>query len=321
MGEVAHDLTPPAETFERRVKVAKEGFLQYFVCPETKSPLTRVGDELVSQEGKKYPIIRGVPRFVESDKYCDSFSFEWNTHDQTQLDSQRVDGMSAEHFKEKTLLTPKDVEGKLVLDAGVGSGRYSEVVASWGGRVIGVDLSYAVEASSRNLEDFSNVMIAQGDIGKLPFAEGTFDIIFSIGVLHHTPDTRKHFEALVPLLKRGGTIAIWVYSTTLDYRNRTAWIPFTRYIPDSMFYEWCKWFVPLTHRYRSSSLIRWISKIFPFSNQAHGLENDILDTFDGFSPYFHGIHDNDEVVGWFKGMGLTDIQICPWETAVRGRKP
>ncbi|MGH8655604.1 MAG: class I SAM-dependent methyltransferase [Gammaproteobacteria bacterium] len=38
----------------------------------------------------------------------------------------------------------------------------------------------------------------------LPFAAKSFDVIFSIGVLHHTPDTKAYFQKLVPLLKAGG---------------------------------------------------------------------------------------------------------------------
>lgn len=308
-------------TAAHHVAPSQVNFYDIFVCPEDKSPLVREGDWLVSKTGKKYPIVRGIPRFVKSDKYTDSFSFEWNTHTQTQLDSQRDDDMSARHFTEKTDFHRDDMSQKLVLDAGVGAGRYSEVVASWGGRVVGVDLSYAVEAARKNLEDFSNSFVAQADIGKLPFAEGTFDVIFSIGVLHHTPDTRKYFEALVPLLKPGGAIAIWLYSTSPDYRNRKQWIPFTRYIPDKMFYEWCRWFVPLTHKYATSPWVKWVSSVFPFSRQDYGLENDILDTFDGFSPYYHGIHSPEEVVEWFKAAGLEDIRLCQSETSVRGRRP
>jgi SAM-dependent methyltransferase len=310
-----------SEVIRERCSASKDDFFKYFVCPEDRSPLTREGDFLVSAAGRRYPVVRGVPRFVKTDAYVDSFSFEWNTHTQTQLDSQRSEAMSAAQLFEKTLFTEKEVEGKLVLDAGVGTGRYSEVIASWGGKAIGVDLSFAVEAASHNLEDFSNAFIAQADIGKLPFAQGTFDLIFSIGVLHHTPDTRKYFEALVPLLKPGGTIAIWLYSTTPDYRNRKQWIPFTRHIPDKMFYEWCRWFVPLTHKYVNSGWVRWISSVFPFSRQHYGLENDILDTFDGFSPYYHGIHSPEEVVEWFKEVGLEDIQLCKTDTSVRGRMP
>jgi SAM-dependent methyltransferase len=296
-----------------------------FTCPTCKRPLVRKGVDLEMFScgaEHSFPIVRGIPRFVGSDLYVDSFSFEWNTHNTTQLDSHRGGDSSEEMFRIKTGLTPEQVKGKLVLDAGVGAGRFSDVLARWGAKVVGVDLSYAVEASYQNFKHLDNVVIAQGDIGRLPFAEETFDFIVSIGVLHHTPNTKEYFQKLVPLLKRGGSIAIWVYPNEGDYITRTQWIPYTYKIPDKMFYEWCRWFVPLANKRRTSNLVQWISKVFPFSYQGLGIENDILDTFDGYSPRFHGIHSTEEVKGWFEESGLVNIrEPGNWTTSVRGDKP
>src|SRR5262249_52136420 len=161
----------------------------------------------------------------------DSFSFEWNVHNHTQLDPFRGDQLSERTLREKTGLTPEDVRGKLVLDAGVGAGRFTEVLARWGAIVVGVDLSYAVEAAPVTLGGMPNVLICQADIANLPFWPAMFDYIVSIGVLHHTPDTRRFFQCLTPFLKPGGEIAIWVYSNSDHYTTRARWIPFTSRIP------------------------------------------------------------------------------------------
>ena len=291
-----------------------------FRCPETGEPLREEGDALVGVlDGKRYPIVRGIPRFVSDDHYVDSFSFEWNTHNTTQLDSRTGSTSSEEMFKTKTGLSREQVEGKLVLDAGVGAGRFTDILSRWDARVVGVDLSYAVEAAYANFKHLPNVRIAQADIGRLPFAPGTFDFIVSIGVLHHTPDTKAYFRKLVPLLKPGGEICIWVYPAQGDYVKRAAWIPFTSRIPDRWFYGFCRVFVPWALKRRDNLIVEFLARAFPFSNQGLGLENDILDTFDGYSPTFHGIHNPPEVVGWFEEAGLTDIRVLPWDTAVRGR--
>ncbi len=312
------------------VIAAKRSLLAKFVCPQCKAPFLPECAELIPNgsgslncpAGHSTPVVRGIPRFVESDLYVDSFSFEWNTHTQTQLDSVNQASSSTEMFTQKTGLRPEDVAGKLVLDAGVGAGRFCDVLSSWGANVIGVDLSFAVEASHRNFIDRPNVCIAQADIGSLPFPPETFDYIVSIGVLHHTPDTKTYFNRLVPLVKRGGSIAIWVYPNEGDYAIRNEWIPFTYRIPDRMFYQWCSWIVPLFQRNRKSSLLGWLRRLFPMSDQGLGVENDILDTFDGFSPRFHGIHSPAEVEGWFTEAGLTGIhQPSSWHTSVRGQKP
>ena len=293
------------------------------VCPRCKSSLTRRDDALFcSKDGGRFPIVRDVPRFVQSDEYVRSFSFEWNRHKTTQLDTFRKDGSSEDTFRKKTGFEPEDLKGKLVLDAGIGAGRFTDVMARWGANVIGIDLSYAVEAAQENFRHLDNVLVAQADISNLPFKSETFDAIVSIGVLHHTPDTKKYFKNLVPYVRHGGTIAIWVYPAEGDFVTRTQWIPFTSRIPERMFYEWCRWFVPYVQKRADGLLFESIHHIFPFSNQGLGLENDILDTFDGYSPRFHGVHKPEEVKSWFQEAGLIDVRIPgPWSTSMRGMRP
>jgi SAM-dependent methyltransferase len=289
--------------------------------PITGVTLKREESRFVSTTGQ-FPIIREVPRFVPGDDYVSSFSFEWNTHNNTQLDCFRGDRSSEDQFVKKTGFEPNDLRGKLVLDAGVGAGRYTDVASRWGGDVVGIDLSYAVEAACKNFNDRPNVWIAQADIGRLPFKPESFDAIFSIGVLHHTPNTEAYFKKLVPLLKPGGTIAIWVYPKEGDYITRNEWIRFVNKIPPHMFYAWCRWFVPWAQERLDRPLVGVARRLFPFSTQGLGLENDILDTFDGYSPKYHGIHSPEEVEGWFYDMGLQQIRRpSDWNTCVRGIKP
>jgi SAM-dependent methyltransferase len=278
------------------------------------------GEALVSSRAR-YPVIRGIPRFVAGDGYAASFSFEWNAHARTQLDAFRGDDSSERQFRLKTGFTPEDLAGRLVLDAGVGAGRFADVASRWGAYVAGVDLSYAVEAARRNFEHRGNVFIAQADIGALPFAPATFDVIFAIGVLHHTPDPRGSFMKLVPLLKPGGTLAVWVYPPDPDYLARKPWVRFVNRLPPRLFHEWCRWFVPWAQRRLDDPRVGLLRRAFPFSNQGYGLEFDILDTFDGYSPRYHSLHEPEEVEGWFRDAGLMDIRRpSGWRTCVRGRR-
>jgi SAM-dependent methyltransferase len=290
-------------------------------CPETGAALTREGDRLTAASGAAYPVIRAIPRFVPSDDYVGSFSFEWNTHNRTQLDSYTGSGTSEAMLTAKTGLGPEDVRGKLVLDAGIGAGRFSDVLSRWGALVIGVDLSYAVEAAQANFRDRPNVLVVQADIGKLPLADESVDIIVSIGVLHHTPSTERYFRALVPKLKRGGRISIWVYPDNGEYAVRKYWIPFTSRLPSRAFYEWCRWIVPRIYADPSRRWVQLLRRLFPFSDQGLGLENDILDTFDAYSPVFHGTHSPEEVAGWFAAAGLAEIRVLDVPSSVTGVKP
>ncbi|HID31502.1 MAG TPA: class I SAM-dependent methyltransferase, partial [Desulfobacterales bacterium] len=155
-----------------------------------------------------FPVVRGIPRFVPHQAYAESFGIEWNLFAKTQMDhadredcapaaqNQTVNyaGLiatkgreSEETFLQKTGLASHELRGKTVLDAGCGSGRYAAVTSRMGAQVFAVDLSMAVEACRQNLGHRSNVYVLQADLHHLPFAPDSFDIIFSIGVLHHTP--------------------------------------------------------------------------------------------------------------------------------------
>src|SRR6184192_1986771 len=121
-------------------------------------------------------------------RYTDSFGFEWNRFSRTQLDSANGTRRSRDAFIEKTGWALDDLRGKRVLDAGFGMGRFAEIAADAGAEVHAVDLSEAVFAARGNLRQRANVHIYRADIMALPFRERTFDFIYSLGVLHHTPN-------------------------------------------------------------------------------------------------------------------------------------
>jgi SAM-dependent methyltransferase len=89
-----------------------------------------------------------------------------------------------------------------------------------------------------------------------------------------------------------------------------------------MFYHWCRWFVPWAEARLDSPIVGALRRVFPFPTHGRGMESDILDTFDGYSPRFHGIHSPEEVESWFKEAGLEDVRRpSNWNTCVRGQKP
>lgn len=295
------------------------------VCPQCRASLS---DPSRWPEGRcvcpgcrrQFATRRGIPRFVESEAYAGSFGFEWMRHRQTQLDD-RTSRESEETFRAKTGLGPDDVRGRLILDVGCGMGRFADVVSRWGGEVVAVDLSLAVEAAAANLAGRENVRCLQADCLRLPLAPGRFDLIYSIGVLHHTPDCAAAFRALVPLLRPGGVIVIWVYphmerwaETAAAYRRLT-----TR-LPHRLLHALCAAAIPLYYLHRLPLLGRLTRRWLPTSMHPRAAWR-VLDTFDWYSPKYQSMHAPDEVRGWFEGAGLTDVRVLEVPVAVRGRRP
>ena len=179
-----------------------------FRCPAGGGPLALVERPAPAfvgvDSGITYPIERGIPRFA-GDGYVASFGRQWNRYDVARDEEDEAT------FAVKTGVPAAELAGKFVLDAGCGGGRYTRLVAKHGAKVVGVDLSAAVEKAQSLCSGLPGVAIAQADLGRLPLAEGVFDFAFSIGVLHHGPDPRGAFAEVAKRVRQGGRFAVWLY--------------------------------------------------------------------------------------------------------------
>lgn len=308
----------------------KRSFVDILACPKCGSGL-RVSDggqtaeeiesgELQCQTNHHYAIVRGVPRFVTGELYVENFGFEWTIHNKTQLDNSTSDE-SERTFRAKTGFTPEQLKGKLVLDVGCGMGRFSDVVSTWGATVVGIDLSRAVDSAQRNIGERENVHIAQADIYELPFRKETFDFVFSIGVLHHTPNTKAAFDKLPKLLRKSGKIAIWVYTSYGAYRWRFSdfYRRVTPRLPKRLLHALSYAAVPLYYAYKVPIFGLLCRLLLPVSSHPKP-EWRVLDTFDWYSPRYQWKHSYEEVFPWFEEQGLTDIRVLGVSVAVQGTR-
>src|SRR5258708_6667660 len=170
-----------------------EHVLAILRCLDCQAQLNTCADGLVcSTCGRKYPTLNDVIRFVGEQEYAGSFGFQWKLYARTQLDDESSQ-RSERAFRRRTGFSPEEIKGKLVLDVGCGMGRFADVATRWGARVVGIDLSLASEVAAKNLSG-REAVILQADVFRLPFASGSFDYIYSIGVLHHTPNCEQAFK-------------------------------------------------------------------------------------------------------------------------------
>lgn len=310
----------------------KQSILKIVVCPMCQGELSLTIDAQAGEEieagslscgrcSKAYPIRNGIPRFVSTDDYAGNFSFEWNVHRKTQVDSIAGHKESHKTFLQKTGFKEEELKGKLVLDVGCGTGRFMEVAAGFGATVVGIDLSYAVDAAYANMGSRPNIHIIQANLFHLPFRAETFDAIYSIGVLHHTRNTREAFLQLPPRLKRNSAIAIWVYMWAGEYSKQVDRVrKWTVKIPQKLLYALCAAWVPFYYYFHQN---RWIGdyvKSIPTSNQGRGFFWDILDTFDYYSPLYQWKHTSEEVRGWFAEAGLGQVLELSFPVSFRGVK-
>ena len=249
---------------------------------------------------------------VDQSRTKSAYGLQWNTFRIVRPAEDRAT------FRNRTGLTPGDVAGTLVLDAGCGMGRYLRVVAEAGAAVVGLDLSRAVEAARDLTREWPDVSLVQGDLLRLPFAEGSFDHIYSLGVLDHTPDPRRAFLGLAKLLKPGGRIAIWVYPRERPALERIINVHrgISTRLPLGVLVPFSRLMAPVgaLKRRLMASRNAPVAKLGVALNlltigvSMHpDPEVRVCDTLDWYAPRYLSRHTREEVRGWFEEAGLEEV--------------
>lgn len=235
----------------------REQLLERLAEPGTRAPLElrdakgtsgriEEGSLVSTATGKSYPIVRGIPRFVDPENYTASFGMQWNKFRRVQIDSAAGGAHSRERFDAETHWDEEKLRGKWLLDAGCGAGRFAEVAAARHVNLVALDMSSAVEAARETLSGFDNVDIVQGSLLEPPFKRGIFDFAYCIGVAQHTPDPEKAVAEVVEVVKPGGEFAFTIYA-------RQPWTKLN-----------AKYLVrPITKRLDEETLLKGIEKVMP----------------------------------------------------------
>jgi SAM-dependent methyltransferase len=147
------------------------------------------------------------------------FGYEWSTFRQGEAELSRADRAaifeSYFHIFPWSEL-PADATG---LDVGCGSGRWSAMVAPRVGYLHLLDASEdALAVARQNLAGTPNVSFHFASVDKIPLADGSLDFAFSLGVLHHVPDTVAAIRSIAAKLKAGAPFLIYLYYA-LDNRG------------------------------------------------------------------------------------------------------
>ena len=272
-------------------------------CPRCRGAFDDATDASTSLRcrgcGAEYPVVEGVPRLA-GESYASSFGRQWNRYDVAR--DEEDDAV----FRVKTGVDPSNLRDRLVLDAGCGGGRYARLLGRHGARVLGVDLSIAVEKAAAITGDCPGVAIVQADLLDLPVAEGAFDLVFSIGVLHHSPDPRRAFGQIARCVKPGGRLAVWLYRRNTPpqewlnsaLRHATTRMP-PRVLEAASAGLGVLGGLPVVNKS--------LNKVFNFSGHPDRTLR-VCDNFDWYAPRYQSHHTVDELRGWFRDEGFDDLR-------------
>lgn len=232
-----------------------------------------------------------------------------------------VERITREEFLAQTGCEPEQLRDMRVLDAGCGGGRFMTLLAAHGVHVVGVDLD--ATGLRQAGEHVIGAHLVQGDLFQPPFRPASFDFVYSLGVLHHTPDPPAAFRALVPLLKPGGRIAIWTYPKRETTPISNALRPFTTRLPYSAL-QVVAWIVALATapmlisgrlRPRVQSWLYWAR--LPWQRDARWRVHSFIDWY---GPRHQFKYATEDLVGWCRENGLVEVRRGRYESSVCARR-
>ncbi|MBI4676645.1 MAG: methyltransferase domain-containing protein [Elusimicrobia bacterium] len=282
---------------------------------------------------QRYPVIDGVPRLLPPVELApgvaqtrESFAWEWLRHPGPRPDEDRA------IFLEETQIPAADWRGKLALDAGCGMGRYSLAAAGLGAEVVAFDLSEAALRLKAAAKESDKLHVVMGDINHPPFRRGIFDVVFSLGVLHHAADTQTAFRRVAELVRDRGLLTFWVYGKagrlddfrTNPLREGRRWVARHRALA---------WLV-VALRHALSDVLRLFTVRLPvrlnyalcfpvavlgavplvkyLTPSVHpDFRVRLIEDFDWLSPVYQHHHSKEELRLWLQEAGFTVLKVLP----------
>ncbi|MGH7664221.1 MAG: class I SAM-dependent methyltransferase [Gemmatimonadaceae bacterium] len=191
-------------------------------------------------------------------------------------------------------LAEADYRDKRILDCGCGTGEFTCWYASRHNDVTAVDLSLPSLRHARAYAERygldARIRFQQQSVLDLDLPNDSFDIVYSYGVLHHTPDPFRGFQQMVRVCKSGGVVIVSVYSLYSRYLHRLRQRLINRLAGDDV-----------------EKRCRWGKRLFPLTARklklrAHDDSDAVL--YDQFSIPHESLHTVGEILEWFDRCGI-----------------
>ena len=152
-------------------------------------------------------------------KTVEGFGEEWSRFDQTGMSEIELN----EQFERYFAVFPWDdlPDGAVGFDLGCGSGRWAKLMAQRVGKLHCIDASAeALNVAKKNLAEAQNAEFHHASVADIPLADGSMDFGYSLGVLHHIPDTAQGIKSCVRKLKPAAPFLVYLYYA---FDNRPPW--------------------------------------------------------------------------------------------------
>jgi ubiquinone/menaquinone biosynthesis C-methylase UbiE len=149
----------------------------------------------------------------------EDFGKEWSRFDQSGLEA----GEHAEQFERYFKVFPWEMlpQDAVGFDLGCGSGRWAKLAAERVGTLYCIDASSAaLDVARRNLAGIENVQFCLASVDSIPLDDGSTDFGYSLGVLHHIPDTESAIASCIRKIKPGAPFLVYLYYA---FDNRPLW--------------------------------------------------------------------------------------------------
>jgi len=148
-----------------------------------------------------------------------SFGDEWSHFNQSAMNEEETESIFLRYFGIFPWANlPKNASG---FDMGVGSGRWAKIVAPRVGKLNCIDASEkALNVARKNLSSTNNTVFLHGTANDAVLEDNSQDFGYSLGVLHHIPDTQLAMQGCVDMLKSGAPFLLYLY---YSFDNRPLW--------------------------------------------------------------------------------------------------
>ena len=184
----------------------------------------------------------------EDKNTVDGFGDEWSRFDQSDLPQAEQQLLFDEYF---SVFPWKNISKESTgFDLGCGTGRWAKSVAPKVKKLICIDPSSALDIAKKNLSNFDNCVFDSATVDEMPMQDNSMDFGYSLGVLHHVPDTALGINQCVKKLKIGAPLLLYLY---YRFDNRPWWFRIIWFVTDLLRRIVSK--MPYKLRYFSSQII------------------------------------------------------------------